>query len=50
MGMSTGPFISRVGQHQLALFGGHADHRERAALALAQGLNSGSEVGRTAST
>jgi hypothetical protein len=39
-----------VGQHQLALFGGHADHGKRAALALAEGLNSSSDSGAMAST
>jgi hypothetical protein len=48
MGMSTGWSARRpiVGQHQLALLGGHADHGERAALALAEGLELRQRLGR----
>ena len=39
-------FLAFIDQHQLALLGGHADHRERAALALAEGLELLQRLGR----
>jgi hypothetical protein len=45
MSMARSPPGAVVGQHQLRRVGGHADHGERAALALAHLLNSGSRLG-----